>query len=189
MRKLILQMQLSLDGFVGRKDGGLDWMTKETGSNQIKYLQRLTNNMDTILLGRKMASESIPHWEKVAKTKSAGEEFEYAKTFADTRKIIFSKTLKKTEGKNTTVESRDLVESVTQLKKEPGKNIIVYGGAKFVSELIKHHLVDEYYLLSNPTAIGTGLEIFTDEVNLKLIDSVSFKNGVVANQYAPRNPS
>jgi dihydrofolate reductase len=183
MRKLKLQMQITLDGFVAGSQGQLDWMTPESDERQVNYLQELTAQMDTILLGRKMAEESIPHWEKVAQSQTEGPELEYAKTFVATRKIIFSKTLNTTNGKNAKVESRDLTQSVAELKKQSGKDIIVYGGANFVCELINNKLIDEYHLLVNPRAIGKGKRIFDDQLKLKLIRSTAFSNGVVANHY------
>ncbi len=182
-------MQITLDGFVAGSQGQLDWMAQETDERQVRYLQELTAGMDTILLGRKMAEESIPHWEKIAGSQSSGPEYEYAKTFVATPKIIFSRTLSMTKGKNTNVESGDLKESITSLKNESGKDIIVYGGANFVSELIKNNLIDEYHLLVNPIAIGNGKRIFIDERKLKLVESKSFSNGVIANTFAPRTRS
>lgn len=176
-------MQITLDGFVAGSQGELDWMTPESDERQVRYLQELTSNMDLILLGRKMAEEAIPHWEKVAKTNAEGDEVRYAKTFVATPKVIFSKTLSSTEGKNATVERADLKDTVTKLKQQPGKDIIVYGGANFVSELIQNNLIDEYHLLVNPVAIGKGKPIFNDQHKLKLVKSMTFSNGVVANQY------
>jgi dihydrofolate reductase len=187
MRKLKLQMQITLDGFVAGSQGQLDWMTPETDQRQVRLLQQLTADIDMIFLGRKMAEEAIPHWENVVNTQTDGAEFEYAKTFVSTPKIIFSKTLNSTEGKNANVERGDLQQSVMKLKNLPGKDIIVYGGANFVSELIKNNLIDEYHLLINPVAIGKGKTIFNDQYKLKLVKSTSFTNGVVANQYVRDN--
>lgn len=176
-------MQITLDGFVSGSHGQLDWMTPESDDRQVKYLQRITADMDLILLGRKMAEEAIPHWERVSKSQTDNTETEYAKTFVATPKIVFSKTQRELEGKNTKVEPGDLKDTVTQLKSVPGKNIIVYGGANFVSELIKNNLIDEFHLLVNPVALGEGKSIFNNQYKLKLVTSTSFSNGVVANEY------
>jgi dihydrofolate reductase len=183
MRKLKLQMQITLDGFVAGPNGELDWMTPETDEQQVQYLGDVTSNMDLILLGRKMAEEAIPHWENVANAQEGGAEFDYAKTFVATPKIIFSKTLTTITGKNAKLEGGDLKKSVSNLKLQTGKNIIVYGGAHFVAELINHNLIDEYLLLVNPVAIGEGKKIFTGKCKLKLVESTSFSNGVIANIY------
>jgi dihydrofolate reductase len=96
--------------------------------------------------------------------------------------VVFTKTLTESKWKNTTLAKGNLSEEVNNLKKQSGKDIIVYGGAGFVSSLIRENLIDEYYLFINPTAIGRGLEIFKDlneKLNLKLVNTKTFSNGVV----------
>ncbi|MEO8414844.1 MAG: dihydrofolate reductase family protein [Ginsengibacter sp.] len=183
MRKLKLQMQMSADGFVAGPEGQLDWMSSEMDAKQLQFLQELTESMDTILLGRKMTNGFTTYWENVVNTQTESPEYPYAKIFVDTQKIVFSKTIKTVDGKNAIVENGDLVESVNKLKNEEGKDLIVYGGVNFVSELIKNNLVDELNLFINPIAIGNGLKIFNEPVKLKLANSTAFANGIVLNQY------
>jgi len=99
----------------------------------------------------------------------------YAKIFVDTPKIVFSRTTTGVNGQNVKVENGDLVEAVNKLKNQSGKNIIVYGGANFVSNLLKNKLVDDLYLFVNPVAIGEGLKIFREKTKLKLVQSTSFE--------------
>ena len=183
MRKLILQMHMTIDGFVAGPNGELDWMETETDSKQLRLLQDLTESMDTILMGRKMAEGFTTYWENVVDNKPGSPEYAYAKIFVDTPKVVFSKTTKSLPGKNVTVENGDLVEAVNNLKKQAGKNLIVYGGANFVSELIKQNLIDELYLLVNPVAISEGLRIFVERKRFKLVNSTECNNGIVINQY------
>jgi len=183
MRKLKLQMQMSVDGFVAGPEGQLDWMSSEMDILQLQLLKELTESMDTILLGRKMTEGFITYWENVVDNQPDSPEYPYAKIFVDTPKIVFSKTIKTVNGKNVTVENGGLIEAVSKLKNQEGKDIIVYGGANFVSELIKNNLIDELNLFINPTAIGSGLKIFKDRSKLKLINSTSYANGIVVNQY------
>src|SRR2546430_7031810 len=89
----------------------------------------------------------------------------------NTPKVVFSKTLTRIEGKNVRVESGELVQAVNQLKGQRGKDIVVYGGATFVSELIEHDLIDEFNIFVNPVAIGRGMRIFKDRKALRLIGS------------------
>lgn len=77
------------------------------------------------------------YWEHVVDNQPDSPEYQYAKIFVDTPKIVFSKTVAALKGRNVTVQNGDLVQSVKALKNQSGKNIIVYGGAHFVSELIK----------------------------------------------------
>ncbi|MGH7561427.1 MAG: dihydrofolate reductase family protein, partial [Gemmatimonadales bacterium] len=87
------------------------------------------------------------------------------------------------EGRNVRVESGPLVEAVNRLKSQPGKDIIVYGGATFVSSLIEHGLIDELNLFVNPAAIGNGMRIFHDRRPLSLRASRAFDCGMVVNTY------
>jgi dihydrofolate reductase len=103
----------------------------------------------------------------------------------DTPKIVFSKTMKNMGGRNLQVENGDLVSAVNKLKQQQGKDLIVYGGASFVSELIEYQLIDELHLFVNPTALGSGLPIFQSRRAFKLVDSFCCSNGIVVNQYEP----
>ena len=86
-------------------------------------------------------------------------------------KVVFSKTLQHVEGKNVRVENGDLADAVEQLKSRPGKDVIVYGGATFVSSLIEHGLIDEMNLFVNSVAIGSGMQVFKARTPLKLAAS------------------
>lgn len=183
MRKLILQMQMTIDGFVAGPEGQLDWMTQEMDPKQLQILQQLTEGMDTILLGRKMANGFTTYWESVVANGPGNPEYTYAKIFVDTPKIIFSKTITMVSGKNAVVENGDLVTAIQKLKRLEGKDIIVYGSAGFVSSLIANHLIDELNLFINSVAIGNGFKVFHERYPFKLTASTACSNGVVINQY------
>ena len=138
-----------------------------------------------VFLGRKLAEGFIPHWASVAANPD-DPEFTAGKKFTDTHKVVFSKTLDKSEWDNTVLAKGDLVDEITKLKEQDGKDIIAYGGATFVSALIKQGLIDEFHLFINPTAIGNGMTIFKEldsKQNLVLIKSTSFDCGVVVLNY------
>ncbi len=190
MKKLKLQVQMSLDGFVARPNGELDWMTWDMDDKIKNYITNLTNSVDTILLGRKMTDEFIKYWTDFVKNKPDSEEYPFAKQMVDYKKVVFTKTLDKSTWENTTLAKGDIVDEVNKIKKQNGKkDIVVYGGAGFVSSLIKHNLIDEYHLFINPTAIGKGLEIFKDvesKLSLELVNSTAFECGVIVNHYEPK---
>jgi dihydrofolate reductase len=71
------------------------------------------------------------------------------------------------------------------MKKQPGKDIMVYGGATFVSSLISQNLIEEYYIFRRPVAIGSGLSIFKELRPLELESSINYKNGTLLNNYRP----
>jgi dihydrofolate reductase len=186
MRKLKLQMQMTIDGFVAGPNGELDWMWI-SGNDEAGFRKviELAESCDTILLGRKMTPEFIEHWENVVGNLPDSPEQRLAQLMVNMRKIVFSHTLTDIKGRNLEVENGDLVIAVQALKKQPGKDIMVYGGADFVSSLISQGLIDEYYIFSNPVAIGQGLSIFKEKKILKLESSITFKNGKMLNKYLP----
>lgn len=185
MRKLKLQLQISIDGFVAGPNGELDWVTHAWDEDQVKFVTGLHDNVDTILMGRKMSAGFIGYWENVVDNQKDSPEYEFATRMVDTPKIIFSETVKEIAGRNVTVENGDLVTVVNALKAQPGKDMIVYGGAGFVTSLIENDLIDEYNIFINPEAIGAGLSIFSGRKTLKLETSRHYKSGIIINTYIP----
>lgn len=187
MRKLKLQMQTSVDGFVARPNGDLDWMVWNWDDELKNYVNEIHEPVDLILLGRKMTDGFITAWEsRLANPETA----DYiARKMVETPKIVFSKTLESSKWDNTSLAKGDLAQEITELKTQAGQDIIVYGGAGFVSSLIKENLIDEYNFFVNPVAIGKGMEIFKDleeTFNLTLIKSQAFESGVILHCYEPK---
>src|SRR5437899_6101258 len=182
MGKLNLQEQMSVEGFVAGTEGQLDWMKRNLDEGAIGRIVQITDSSDTILLGRKMTDGFIKYWEAV---QPDSPEYSFARKMVDTPKVVFSKTLTRVEGKNVRVEGGELVQAVNQLKGQRGKDIVVYGGATFVSALIEHDLIDELNIFVNPVAIGRGMRIFKDRKALRQIGSTAYPGGVVVNTYQP----
>ncbi len=183
MRKLKLQMQITVDGFVADPEGRADWMSTDTDPRGLEGANRLIDTSDTLLMGRKMAPEFVKWWESV---KPESRDYAFAQKMVNVKKIVFSRTTKHIEGRNVRVENGPLVETVNRLKSEPGKDILVYGGASFVASLIENGLIDELNLVVNPVAIGSGMRIFTSRVPLRLVSSTAFANGEILNVYVPK---
>ena len=187
MRKLKLQMQVSLDGFVARPNGELDWMISGQLHGEVGNLvNELIDSSDTILMGRKMTDEFVNYWTKAVENPD-NSEYAFAKKMLDTPKIVFTKTLHESPWANTVLAKGDIVEEVNRLKNQTGKDLLVYGGADFVASLIKENLIDEYNFFINPTAIGNGMTIFGKLENksssLKLNRSQPYDCGIVVNTY------
>jgi dihydrofolate reductase len=163
----------------------LDWLTWKWDEALESFVDRLTDTIDTILLGRKMTGGFVKHWEQVV-TQPQSKEYSFGLKMVNTPKVVFSRTLTKIEGQNIRVENGPLVETVNRLKRDAGKDIIVYGGATFVSSLIEHGLIDELNLFVNPAAIGKGMRIFGAHTPLELKASRPYACGVVVNTFAPR---
>ena len=186
MRKLKLHVGMSIDGCIAGPNNEMDWIDFTWNEKLREYEDRLHEPVDTILLGRKMTDEFISYWSNVI-NKPEDPEYTFAKKMIETPKIVFTKTLNKSEWPNTEIATGDLKDEITKLKsQEGGGDIIVYGGASFDSSLIKENLIDEYYLFINPVAIGNGKTIFKDlkEIHkLNLIESVTFDSGTVLLHY------
>ena len=185
MRKLKLQMQVTVDGCVAGPEGQLDWMTFDMDPGLLGFITELTDSSDTILLGRKMTDGFVKYWEHVV-TQKDSPEYGFALKMVGLPKVVFSKAPQRIEGKNVRVENGDLADAVKQLKSRAGRDIIVYGGATFVSSLIEHGLIDEMNFFVNPVAIGNGMRIFTGKKTLKLASSTAYPSGIVVNTYQPR---
>ncbi|RYY94512.1 MAG: dihydrofolate reductase [Chitinophagaceae bacterium] len=186
MRKLKLQVQMTLDGYVGGPNGEMDWVSFNWDDELKSYVTELTAGIDTIVLGRRLAEGFIPYWRAVAED-AANPEQAAGRIFTDTPKVVFSKTLAESPWPGTTLAKGPLAEEIQTLKAAEGKDIIAYGGATFVSALIEEGLVDELHLFLNPTAIGNGLSVFSGRTGLALQKATPFACGIVVLQYAPRH--
>ena len=183
---------MTIDGFACGPNGEQDWVFIG-GKGDPEALQKiigfgvdLAAGCDTLLIGRKLASSGFcNYWENVADNQPGNPWHPLAQLISDHRKIAFSSNETSLPGRKLEVENGDLATVVQALKEQPGKDILVYGGAGFVSSLVSLNLIDEYYLIVNPVAIGAGLSIFKDRKILKLESSVALKSGKVVNKYVP----
>ena len=185
MRKLKLHVETSIDGCIAGPNNEMDWIDFSWNEKLREFEDRLHEPVDTILLGRKMTNEFISYWSNVI-NKPEDREYTFAKKMIETSKIVFTKSLTKSEWPNTEIATGDLKEEITKLKSQEGGDIIVYGGASFDSSLIRENLIDEYYLFINPVVIGNGKTIFGDlkEIRkLSLIESITFDSGIVLLHY------
>ena len=176
---------MSVDGYIAGPNGEMDWLIWDWDDKLEEYVDELTEPVDTILLGRKMTDGFISAWTNFM-TKPDAPEYAFAKKMVETPKVVFTKTLKKSEWANTVIAIGDLADEINKLKSQDGKDIIVYGGASFDSSLIKAGLIDEFHLFVNPAAIGNGLTIFKDLNELQkftLVKSIAFDCGIVVLHY------
>ncbi len=188
MRKLKLQLQMTVDGFAAGPNGENDWVFVP-GAQDPAALQSTTDiaaSCDTILAGSKLMGGFLGHWENVADNQPDSPWNPFAKLMVSHRKIIFSRNPETTvPGRNIEMENGDLATVVNQLKSQPGKDLLVYGGIGFVSSLISLNLIDEYYLVINPVVIGSGLSVFKERKTLKLESTTAYTNGKILSKYLP----
>ncbi|MGA7370506.1 MAG: dihydrofolate reductase family protein [Nitrososphaeraceae archaeon] len=188
LRKLRLQVQMSLDGYIAGPNGEMDWMVGPLDDELLKYVSKITESVDTILLGRKMTDVFISFWLDVM-NKPDDPWNTFAKRMIEIPKVVFTKTLNKSEWINTDIATGDLLEEISKIKSQNGRDVVVYGGASFDSSLIKEKLIDEFYMFINPVAIGNGMTIFNDLNEIQkysLIESKVFESGIVLLRYEPK---
>jgi dihydrofolate reductase len=201
MRKLKLQVQISVDGYIADTNGKTDWLVWNWGNEWNwddelkKYFNDLTESIDCVLLSRKMAEEGfIGHWARVAES-AANDQASFARNITNAKKVVFSKTLDQSAPvvntwENTTIANRDVINEIRALKDQRGKDMIAYGGASLVSSLIQARLVDEFYLFINPTVLGDGMPIFEDldsKLNLIPAESKLYSCGVMVLKYVVKS--
>ncbi|MFE7083526.1 dihydrofolate reductase family protein [Priestia megaterium] len=173
-RKIILDLAVTLDGFIEGKNGEVDWCIMDSEMGFINFL----NQIDTILYGRK----SYVEWgEYIPKTEEPDSDKEMWNMIHSKEKYVFSKTLKGTENKAAFINN-NILEEVNKLKNKPGKDIWLYGGASLITTFINLELVDEFRLSVHPLILGEGKPMFIDinqRLNLKMVDTKMFSSGVV----------
>ncbi|MFT3910890.1 MAG: dihydrofolate reductase family protein [Ferruginibacter sp.] len=185
MRKLKLQMHITLDGFSNMEGGGkkFKWDHKV-----IRFCVDNLKDVDALLLGRKTADELIPFWDTVALNKKHPD-YALGKRISELPKFVFSNTAKENKWQNATLIKGDLEKEVKKLKRLRGNNLLAYGGVSFASALIENRLVDAFYFLKNPFCLGKGLSIFKREKNVPaftLEKSKPFPCGTIMLSYTPK---
>jgi len=186
VRKLVLIMGVSLDGLVARSGGfgaGGWGVPPEDLALKARKLDWL-RDAGLHLMGRVTYEEMAGFWPV--------SDDEYAAPMNDIPKVVFSKTLAQADWVQSTIASGDLAEEISALKREPGKDMIAWGGAAFAQSLSRLRLVDEYRLVVQPVALGDGLPLFaglTAPFVLDLIEARAYADGAVLHVYRPAGPS
>ncbi len=189
MRKIIVTMWVTLDGFIAGPNGEMNWIMVDQAMGQ--YEDDLVSSADTLILGRVTYQSFAGSWPYVPENPSVSEgEKEYARKLNSMRKIVFSKTLEKAEWNNSQLVKEVLPEEIAKMKQEPGKDIVIYGSASIVQTLTNLGLIDEYQLLVHPVVLGSGKPLFAGiakPAQLRLLQTKSFPSGVVGLYYEPQS--
>lgn len=209
MRKLVLKMSMSLDGFVAGPDGSADWVFGADPEARAWAVETI-GNASLHIMGSRSFQAMAPYWPTstlpfaapmnqipkavfsrqgpaVLKAAATSEQLRAALDQAgDTQSRELPPGAE--SWAQAYVASGDLREEITRLKAEDGKPIVAHGGASFARSLIAHNLVDEYALTVHPIALGEGLAIFSGlpaPRPLQRVSSKAFPGGVVALVYRP----
>ncbi len=171
MRKVIFSLANSLDNYIARKDGAIDWIL--SGEEAASAMTEFWKTIDAVVIGRKT-------YEPVLKS---GTPFP---TFPGVKNYVLSHTLKESPDKNVEIIEEDVAEFIHRLKTEEGKDIFVMGGGLLAKPLFEANLIDEVGVNIHPVLLGSGIPLFHEishQVDLELIKSQVFKNGCVSISY------
>jgi len=179
-RRVVLDLAVTLDGFIEGSEGEVDWCIMDEDMGFMDFL----NSIDTILYGRK----SYDLWgQYIPEDGVSDAEKEIWKSVHSKSKYVFSKTLAEIDGDALLIKG-NLQQEVEKIKKEPGKDIWLYGGASLVTAFINLGLIDEYRLSIHPIVLGSGKPLFVDinhRIGLELVNIKKFSSGVVQLCYKP----
>ncbi len=180
MAKLIAAINMTLDGFCDH--------TAMIADEEIhQHYNELLSNADTIIFGR-ITYQLMEYWKSVVENPTGNKPMdEFAVTIDNISKIVFSRTLKNVDWKNTKLKREVIKEEILELKQQAGKNILV-GSPSLIVALTQLGLIDEYRLGVQPTVLGSGLPLFKnikDRIDLKLLKTKTFGCGAVTLYYEP----
>ena len=174
-------MNMTLDGFCDH--------TAMIADEEIhEHYNELLSNADTLIYGRITYQLMESYWPSVVKKPTGNKAMdEFAVLIDNIQKIVFSRTLKTVDWKNTILKNEVIKEEILQLKQQPGKNIIV-GSPSLITGFMQLNLIDEYQLGVQPIVLGSGLPLFKnvkDRTNLRLFKTKTFNCGAVILYYEP----
>ncbi len=187
MRKLIVSMNVTLDGFMAGPNCELNWHFNYWNEEMAAYASVQLSDADTILLGRITYTAMAKYWPSVhTDLLYSREDLAFADMMNRYHKVVFSNTLVTTEWNNTSIIKGDLKTEVERLKNGPGKKILVFGSGKLVSSLVSEGLVDEYVLWIHPVILGEGKPSFKgikEKLSPQIASVRKFSSGVVILHY------
>jgi dihydrofolate reductase len=196
MRKLILGMTVTADGFVCGPNHELDWFMRTRDQSVKDWIEKSLWDAGAHIMGRRTFEEMAPYWvtssdqlaepmNQIPKVVFSKSGFNPKTSYGDGSQAISAYASTWT---NAAVAS-DLVADITKLKQQEGKPILAHGGASFAQELVKNGLVDEYRFSIHPVVIGKGISMFATIpylIDLQLITSTPFPSGAIINMYATK---
>ncbi|HEY1688285.1 MAG TPA: dihydrofolate reductase family protein [Solirubrobacteraceae bacterium] len=180
MRNVIVEMSVSLDGFVAPVKSATDHRSAPEDAALKDLKLDWLRSTGTHVMGRVTYEQMAGHWPYSS--------HEYAAPMNDLPKVVFSRTLAVADWSNSQIARGDIAQEIATLREQPGGDIVAWGGASFVQALARARLVDEYRLVVNPIALGDGLPLFKDlatPLRLQLVEATAYESGAVLHIYRP----
>lgn len=185
MRKLVLFMHVSLDGFAADPNHGLDFLTYDEELQQ--YADELVKTVGSPVYGRTTYQLMESYWPTVLKKPDAPKQaLQHAQWVENIPKIVFSTTLNEVTWNNTRLIKGNVTEELKKLKQQPGKDLVIFGSPGLSATLMNLGLIDEYKLTIHPIILGDGLSVFKNnkvKSRLKLLDAKTLRSGVMTVHY------
>ncbi|WP_459479090.1 dihydrofolate reductase family protein [Clostridium saccharoperbutylacetonicum] len=185
MRKLISFMHISLDGFVSGENGEMEWILVD--NELFDFVAKMTDQADSALYGRVTYEMMQNYWPTAGEQANATKhDIEHSEWYNKVSKIVLSRTIKTTEFSNVKFINDNLSENINEIKKQEGRNILIFGSPRATQSLLNEELIDEFWLFVNPIILNEGMPMFKDIkkiTNLKFIENRNFSNGVIALHY------
>lgn len=190
MRKIISLIHLSLDGMAAGPNDELDWISYDSELEQ--YAHSLHEMTDAVIWGRRTYEGMAGYWLTVPNNPdSTPAEREHVRWLDKATKIVVSRTLDRIDwnnAQNTVLIKDNIAEQINTIKQQPGKDIWFLGSTMLAQTFMQLDLIDEYRININPTVLGEGKPLFANvsrKIPMKLLESKTFKSGVVALRYEP----
>lgn len=187
MRKLVLFLHASLDGFVEGPNGQMDigWVSYDADLE--KHAKEILSTADTVIWGRGTYQMMHGYWPSVPSNPSASQhERNHAEWIDKTAKVVFSTKLDSVEWNNSRLVKENVEEEIKNLKRQPGKDMVILGSPRLAHYLMQLDLIDEYKITVSPVLIGNGLPLFqgiNKKIKLKLIENKTFESGALGLVY------
>jgi dihydrofolate reductase len=186
MRKLVLFMHVSVDGFVAGPNGQMNWIN--VNEEIFDMAAEQTALSDTALYGRITYEMMDSYWPTAGNKPGASKhDVEHSGWYNRVEKVVLSRTMRDAERAKRRVISENVAEEVKKLKEAPGTNILVFGSPSAIHLLLKENLVDDLWLFINPVLLGNGIPLFTELAERRKLDlqtSKVFTGGVLCAHYS-----
>src|SRR3982751_2043467 len=185
MRKIISFMHISLDGFVAGPNGEMNWI--KVDEEIFDHVGKRISEGDTALYGRVTYQMMESYWPTAGEEPDASRhDIEHSKWYNKVHKLVLSKSMKGVDLTNTIIISDNLADRINEIKRDEGKEILLFGSPTATHSLIQQNLIDGYWLFVNPIILGQGIPLFTaikEKINLKLLTTRQFASGVTELNY------